>query len=55
MIFEPHCAAEPQMRGAFRNFDSAEFVKFILKNSRLARAEKIGAAKDGREIFRFST
>lgn len=53
MIFEPHCPAEPQMRGAFRNFDSDAFVKFILENSRLTRAEKIGVAKDGGEIFRF--
>jgi hypothetical protein len=40
------------MRGAFRNFDSAAFVTFILENSRLTRAEKIGIAKDGRQIFR---
>jgi hypothetical protein len=52
MIFEPHCPAEGQMRDAFRNFDSAEFVKFILENSRLTQAEKIGVAKDGRELFR---
>jgi hypothetical protein len=51
MIFEPHCAAEPQMRGAFRNFDSDAFVKFILENSCLTQCEKIGIAKDGREIF----
>lgn len=54
MIFEPHCPAEPQMRGAFRNFDSGAFVNFILENSRLTRAEKIGVAKDGRELFRLS-
>jgi hypothetical protein len=52
MIFEPHNPAEPQMRGAFRNFDSHDFVQFILENSRLSRAEKIGVAKDGRDIFR---
>jgi len=52
MIFEPHNPAEPQMRGAFRNFDSHEFVKFMLENSCLEQAEKIGVAKDGRELFR---
>jgi hypothetical protein len=40
------------MRGAFRNFNSTEFVEFILENSKLTQAEKIGVAKNGREIFR---
>jgi hypothetical protein len=52
IIFEPHNPAEKQMRGAFRNFDSAAFVTFILENSGLTRVEKIGIAKDGRQIFR---
>jgi 2-polyprenyl-3-methyl-5-hydroxy-6-metoxy-1,4-benzoquinol methylase len=52
IIFEPHNPAEPQMRGAFRNFDSEAFVKFMLENSRLTRSEKIGVANDGRDIFR---
>jgi hypothetical protein len=52
IIFEPHDPAEPQMRGAFRNFDSEAFMKFMLENSRLTRAAKIGVAKDGRDIFR---
>jgi hypothetical protein len=52
IIFEPHNPAEPQMRGAFRNFDSDTFVKFLLEHSGLTREEKIGVAKDGRELFR---
>jgi hypothetical protein len=52
MIFEPHSVMEPQMQGAFRNFDSDTFVKFILENSCLRKADKIGTANDGREIFR---
>jgi hypothetical protein len=52
MIFEPHCPAEPQMRGAFRNFSSGDFVNFILENSCLTQAQHIGVAKDSREIFR---
>ena len=52
MLFQPHNPAEPQMRGAFRNFNSTEFVEFILENSKLTQAEKIGVAKNGREIFR---
>jgi hypothetical protein len=52
MIFEPHRVTEPQMRGAFRNFDAREFVEFILENSRLSQAEQIGVAKDGRQLFR---
>jgi hypothetical protein len=54
IIFEPHCPAEPQMRGAFRNFNSETFVKFILDHSSMTQAEKIGVAQDGREIFRLS-
>jgi hypothetical protein len=52
IIFEPHNPAEPQMRGAFRNFDSRAFVKFILANTSLTQAAKIGVAEDGRELFR---
>jgi cyclopropane fatty-acyl-phospholipid synthase-like methyltransferase len=54
IIFEPHNPAEKQMLGAFCNFDSDTFVKFLLEHSGLSREEKIGVAKDGRELFRLS-
>lgn len=52
IIFEPHSPLEGQMRGAYRNFASKKFVDFILEHSHLTNAEKIGVAKDGRELFR---
>lgn len=52
IIFEPHSRDEGQMVGAYRNFGCNEFVDFILEHSPLTNAEKLGVAKDGREIFR---
>jgi hypothetical protein len=52
IIFEPHNPTEPQMCGAFRNYNSGSFVEFLLEHSGLNKAEKIGVARDGREVFR---
>lgn len=51
MIFEPHRAEEPQMSGAFRNYDERQFVDFILRNSCLRRAELLHRCADGRAIY----
>jgi len=54
MFFEPHIFKEPQMRGAYINYTPEEFVKFILKNSCLNKAELIGEAENGRPIYKLS-
>lgn len=54
MFFEPHCAAEPQMQGAYRNFGEREFVDFIFRNSALKRGELIHRCGDGRAIYKLS-
>lgn len=54
MIFEPHRADEPQMAGAWRNFDEREFVAFILDHSSLRHAQLLHRCDDGRPIYRLS-
>ncbi len=52
MFFEPHCSNEPQMVGAFANFDEGQFVEFILESSNLKHSELIHRCDDGRPIYR---
>ena len=52
MILEPHCADEPQMIGAYRNFHEQQFVEFILERSVLKHSEIIHRCEDGRPIYR---
>lgn len=52
MYFEPPDPEEPQMQTAFRNFDSDEFVEFIIKNSCLRYSKQIGLAEDGRKLYK---
>lgn len=54
MIFEPHLASEPQMAGAYANYDAQGFVQFILDNSCLNRSELIHTCQDGRSVYRLS-
>jgi 2-polyprenyl-3-methyl-5-hydroxy-6-metoxy-1,4-benzoquinol methylase len=42
-----------QMKGAYRNFDYDEFVRFILEHSNLREAVQIGKTDDGRPLYRF--
>jgi len=51
MIFQPHHTSEPQMAGAYRNYEPDEFVQFILRNSSLNHFKPIGEANDGRRIY----
>jgi hypothetical protein len=52
MFFEPHCADEPQMVGAYRNFPEQEFVEFICASSVLRHSEIIHRCDDRRAIYR---
>jgi hypothetical protein len=52
MFFEPHLPDEPQMEGAYRNFEPEEFVRFIADNTGLKRWECIGHGEENRPIYR---
>lgn len=52
MFFQPELPDSPQMIGAYRNYDSDEFVDFILENSSLNEAIYIGKTENGRPIYR---
>lgn len=52
IFFQPHFSGEPQMRGAFKNFNPEGFVAFILKNSYLNKKQFIGKSEDGRLLYR---
>ena len=42
MFFQPHDPAVQNMTGAYRNYEEADFVNFIIENSCLTSADKIG-------------
>ncbi len=52
MIFETHHTLEPQMTGAYRNYEPDEFVQFVLKHTRFNHSELIGKAEDERPIYK---
>jgi hypothetical protein len=52
LFFESHMPDEPQMKGAYRNYSPDEFVKFIIGNSCVRKADLLGTMKDGRSLFR---
>jgi len=52
MFFEPHLPSEPQMKGAYRNYEPQEFADFVLKHSKLSHCALIGKATDGRSIYK---
>ncbi|MCR4307975.1 MAG: class I SAM-dependent methyltransferase [Candidatus Berkelbacteria bacterium] len=52
MIFEPHHTSEPQMKGAYRNFEPDDFVQFVIKHSGFSHYELIGKAEDDRPIYK---
>jgi 2-polyprenyl-3-methyl-5-hydroxy-6-metoxy-1,4-benzoquinol methylase len=54
MIFEPHRTGEPQMNGAYANYDERAFVDFILSNSVLQRSELVHRCSDGRPVYKLS-
>jgi hypothetical protein len=54
IFFEPHLFNDPQMKGAYKNFDEKEFADFVLENTQLNAAKVIGRALDGRPIYKLS-
>ena len=52
MFFQAHNPEETQMAEAYRNFDSQEFAAFILENSCLNEAHRIGRGEDSRLIYK---
>jgi len=53
MFFQTERPESIQMKGAYRNFDYDEFIRFILESSSLREAVQIGKTDDGRPIYRF--
>jgi len=53
MYFEPHRYDEPEMKGAFVNLSTEEFVDFVLRNSCLNHYKLIGKCEDEKLIFKF--
>jgi len=54
LFFQPHKPYEPQMKGAYKNFNYDEFTEFILNNSCLTKSKKIGIGDDGRPIYKLN-
>ncbi len=52
LFFESHLQEEPQMRGAYKNYSPEEFVRLILDNTTLSKAEFLSKAKDGRSLYK---
>ncbi len=52
MIFEPHLYHEIEKINPYRNYNPNEFVSFILRNSSLNHQKYIGAADDGRRLYK---
>ena len=54
MYFEPNAPKEFQNKNSYKNYSDEEFVKFILKNSKLNESQHIGTAEDGRKIYKLT-
>ena len=52
MYFQPHQTNEHQMKEAYKNYSEEEFIEFILRASKLNKANCIGRAQDGRGIYK---
>jgi hypothetical protein len=52
LFFESHLADETQMQDAYKNYSPDEFVKLIMRNSNLKKADLIGTMKDGRPLYK---
>jgi len=55
MIFEPHNPEEAQMANSFRNYGPAEFARFVAETANFRSVRKIGAAEDGRLLFKLES
>lgn len=53
MFFQAHRHDPPgQMEGAYRNYNEEEFVNFVSQHTGLTNRKKLGAAADGRPIYK---
>jgi len=55
MFFQAEPTDSPQMKSTYRNFNSEEFIDFILKNSKLNEFICIGETKQGGLIYRLQS
>jgi hypothetical protein len=51
LAFEPHCADERQMEGAYRNFAPDAFVRFVAEHTSLHHWTRLGEAEEGRSVY----
>lgn len=52
LLFESHLPGEGQMAGAYRDMAPAEFVEWVRGAGEFGAVHQVGAAADGRTIFR---
>ena len=52
MFFQPPLPDDPRFKGSYHIFECNEFVEFILDNSCLNEAVRIGHTQDGRPVYR---
>jgi 2-polyprenyl-3-methyl-5-hydroxy-6-metoxy-1,4-benzoquinol methylase len=55
MFLETHSPEESQMKQAYKNFAPDEFVRFIIDNTTLEKAETVFEATNGRVLYRLTT
>ena len=52
MFFETHNPEEAQMQGAYKNYNSEDFVKFIIENTSFKQSSLIFSFDDGRKLYK---
>jgi len=51
IFFEPHLISEEQMQNAYINYNTADFLEYIMKNTGKTKHTPIYKAPDGRTVF----
>ena len=51
IFFEPHLPTEPQMQGAYCNFNNEEFLTYIMNNTKKLESKPLHTTQDGRTIY----
>jgi hypothetical protein len=52
LFLETHNPGEPQMAGAYRNYQPDEFTEFVIKHTTLEKAEPVCETSNGRVLYR---
>lgn len=54
IFFEPHLSEVRQLRDAYRNYESQEFAQFVAQHAGMSGVEYLGAAADGRDLYKIT-